>query len=157
MKEHVSIEDCVFELQKLIREKHETGISAKLESDPRVAIQGTEITVHARIFATPSVLAGLKPVLRCNDVADFGDKFFAQGERGADFGDYAVTLSTRNLKADKAYHLALHPSPTADAIAECTVQVFRRGILAAVRRQILRCRLRGIILRTTRRRAASSR
>jgi hypothetical protein len=157
MKERVSIEGFVLELQKLMHDKHDAGISAALDSAPRAAIQGTDITVHARIFASASVLAGLTPVLRCNDIADFADRFLAGGEPGPDCRDYAVTLRSWNMKADKAYHLALHPSPAADAIAQCTVHVFRKGIVAAVRRWILRWRLRNIILRHTSERAAPSR
>ena len=157
MSAHASIEEFVFELRNLLREKQETGISAKLENDPRVAVQGTEITVHARIFATATVLAGLKPVLRCTEADDFSDAFFAAGEPGTHFRDFAVTFSSWNLKPDKAYHLALHPSPDADAIAQCTVHIFRKGIVAAVRRQILRWRLRHIILRPPSGRAAPSR
>ena len=151
MSERVSIEAMVLELQKLMREKYAAGVSARLESDPPVVVQGAEISLYARIVAPATALAELPPVLRCSEVARFGAQPFEERERGPNFRDYAITVQSERLKPDNIYHFTLHPYPNAAAMAQCTVHVFRKGVVAAARRQ-----LRDVILGSPRRKAAPS-
>ena len=59
MRDSYSIGALISELQRLMRKNYEARVSVKLESDPAVAVRGTEIVVRARIFAPADVLVAL--------------------------------------------------------------------------------------------------
>jgi hypothetical protein len=136
MRPHASIAGLVRELRALMRRRFTAGISATLSSHPDVVVSGTAVTVRARIFAPAEALAEFAPVLRSDEAADFRVRSFDESARGADFRDYVVRLKAGELKPDRTYHLALHPSLHADAIAQCPVHTFSKRTVVVARRRL---------------------
>jgi hypothetical protein len=136
MRERASIESLIGELQALMRRRHDAGVSAVLECELAASTRGAVLAARARVYAPAETLAGLQPVLGCEELPDVSGRVFRERQAAVGYRDYALKLRLNRLKPDKLYHFTLQPSPGTEPIARCTAYTFSRRAVARTRRQI---------------------
>lgn len=109
-------------------------ISAGLECQPRLTDPKGNFVVKAKIYGADKRRETLRPVLRCEGSAKFGEIPLKQ-VNSAEF-EYEVYVPAAPISRGES-RLVLHPSPEEAPIAVCTVWVVKKSVIKAVEKEIM--------------------
>lgn len=123
-----SVEEPVRELKRLMLQRAEAPLSARLVSQPPAAAPGTVVSFVATVFGDRGALSHLDPVLRCVQLGpSTGWPMPARRVRIAGGAEFVAKVSTEGFAPD-SYHFSVHPTPDAeDALAQCTLHVLSQA------------------------------
>lgn len=124
------------QLRNALQAKSKSQFSSLMECFPRISSPTSDITVMIRIFAPPTILAIVKPVIEVANSSAFRQRELKKYRENVDSADYQLKISASELPVGRTSHLVLRPSPSEDPIATSAVTVYPESVILEGKRQI---------------------